>query len=115
MVTTIKANSKNNSGRKYDGGGPRPDNTEIKRKEALERNEAWAKLSPVQQLKALDSRFGEGKGAARQRARIQAKIDRPKKQDVATSAVTSPETTTTPNKVRAKDRRAQERSERPNK
>lgn len=37
------------------------------------RNEAWRKLTPAEQLKALDMRLGKGKGAKRQRARLEAK------------------------------------------
>ena len=48
-----------------------------KQKEAVERNEAWAKLTYEQQLADLDRRLGKGIGAKKQRARIQYKIDNP--------------------------------------
>ena len=48
-----------------------------KQKEAIERNEAWAKLTYEQQLADLDRRLGKGIGAKKQRARIQYKIDNP--------------------------------------
>ena len=48
-----------------------------KQKEAIERNEAWAQLTPEQQLSDLDRRLGKGIGAKKQRARIQYKIDNP--------------------------------------
>ena len=48
-----------------------------KQKEAVERNEAWAKLTYEQQLVDLDKRLGKGIGAKKQRARIQYKIDNP--------------------------------------
>ena len=48
-----------------------------KQKEAIERNEAWAQLTPEQQLADLDRRLGKGIGAKKQRARIQYKIDNP--------------------------------------
>ena len=48
-----------------------------KQKEAIVRNEAWAKLTPEQQLADLDRRLGKGIGAKKQRARIQYKIDNP--------------------------------------
>ena len=48
-----------------------------KQKEAIERNEAWAKLTYEQQLADLDKRLGKGIGAKKQRARIQYKIDNP--------------------------------------
>ena len=50
---------------------------QIKETEAIVRNEAWAKLTPEQQLADLDRRLGEGIGAKKQRARIQYKIDNP--------------------------------------
>jgi len=34
----------------------------------------WQALSPAEQLKELDARLGEGKGATRQRARIAKKL-----------------------------------------
>ena len=48
----------------------------IKTKEE-ERNEAWAQLTPEQQLASLDERLGKGIGAKKQRARIQLKINNP--------------------------------------
>ena len=48
-----------------------------KQKEAIERNEAWAQLTPEQQLADLDRRLGKEIGAKKQRARIQYKIDNP--------------------------------------
>ena len=48
-----------------------------KQKEAIERNETWAKLTYEQQLADLDRRLGKGIGAKKQRARIQYKIDNP--------------------------------------
>ena len=48
-----------------------------KQKEAIERNEAWAQLTPEQQIADLDRRLGKGIGAKKQRARIQYKIDNP--------------------------------------
>jgi len=44
------------------------------RKEAAERLESWQAKSPVEQLKALDERLGEGVGATKQRTRLQEKI-----------------------------------------
>jgi hypothetical protein len=42
-------------------------------KEAIaERLAAWQKLSPTEQLDALDRRLGKGKGAAKQRKRLEA-------------------------------------------
>ena len=50
---------------------------QIKETEAIIRNEAWAKLTPEQQLASLDERLGKGIGAKKQRAKIQHKIDNP--------------------------------------
>lgn len=41
---------------------------------ASERNKAYAGLSPIEQLAALDERLGKGKGAVKQRAKLTAKI-----------------------------------------
>ena len=48
-----------------------------KQREAIERNEIWAKLTYEQQLADLDRRLGKGIGAKKQRAKIQYKIDNP--------------------------------------
>ena len=48
-----------------------------KQKEAIERNEVWAQLTPEQQIADLDRRLGKDIGAKKQRARIQYKIDNP--------------------------------------
>lgn len=46
----------------------------VRRQEAETRNAAWAAKSYEQQLAALDSLFGAGKGAAKQRAKIARQI-----------------------------------------
>lgn len=51
------------------------DNDNLKKQEAVERNEAWASLTPLQQMAALDRRLGTGVGAAKQRKKIQRLID----------------------------------------
>ena len=50
---------------------------QIKETEAIVRNEAWAKLTPEQQLASLAERLGKGIGSKKQRAKIQYKIDNP--------------------------------------
>ena len=50
---------------------------QIKETEAIVRNEAWAQLTPEQQIADLDRRLGKGIGAKKQRARIQYKINNP--------------------------------------
>ncbi len=98
--------------RMFVGGRPRPDNKKHKQAEAKERLEAWTKLSPKEQLKALDGRPG---GSTKQRARILARTDNPRTKKVTedkgvTVTVTEGETTS---RVKAKDRKAQERTKRP--
>jgi hypothetical protein len=56
---------------KFGGRGPRQDRTERKRLEATNRNAAWAMLSETVKLDWLDSCWGGGQGASRQRARLQ--------------------------------------------
>lgn len=48
----------------------RADRTVERRREAQERQEAWNKLSPAEKLKSLDERLGVGKGAKRQREKL---------------------------------------------
>jgi hypothetical protein len=48
---------------------------EEKRQQALARQEARNKLTPAQQLAKLDALLGKGKGAKRERARLQKLID----------------------------------------
>jgi ribosomal protein S12 methylthiotransferase accessory factor YcaO len=46
-----------------------------RRKRATERQEVRAKRTPQEQLKLLDDRFGEDKGATKERARLKAVIE----------------------------------------
>lgn len=110
-MTLKPANAKGSSKRRFSGGGPRPDNNEIKQNEANERNAAWSKLSPKEQLEALDRRLGKGIGAQKQRARLQGLISNPK---VAKGAnPVSKENRNDSRNLKAKDRRERERTERP--
>ena len=52
-----------------------PSRRDDRRGRAIERQEARAKRTPQQQLQLLDDRFGEGKGAAKERARLKALIE----------------------------------------
>jgi hypothetical protein len=56
---------------------------------------AWRKLSPADQLADLDRRLGKGIGATKQRARIQAKLNKQVTKVVDTTA-TSTESTERP-------------------
>jgi hypothetical protein len=112
MATSKKQNGK----REHIGGGRRPDNRKHRQEEAQERLAAWTKLLPQEQLKALDGRPG---GSKKQRARIQARIDRPKavaKTDEAFKKFGEQkmaERAAEPERLKAKDRRAQEQKVRP--
>ena len=45
------------------------------RERAAERKEVRDKLTPTQQLRALDYRLGKGEGAAKERRRMEALVD----------------------------------------
>ena len=49
---------------------------ERKMKEGLERKEYWDSLTPQEKLKDLDRRLGVGQGAVRQRAKLEAIINK---------------------------------------
>jgi hypothetical protein len=67
---------KDNSRRKYTGGGRRPDKRAQRQAEAIRRNATWARMIAIEQLQALDLRFGEGAGATKQRIRLTAQLQR---------------------------------------
>ena len=107
-ITSMKGN-KDNSSRKFSGGGRRPDYLGLNRKEAKERNEKRAKLTAKEQLAVLDIRCGKEQGASRERARLLKALETenktPKqvtnKQPVAETQVRG---------TKAKDRREAERA-----
>lgn len=111
VMGMMRANSKDNSKRRYRSGGPRPDNNEYKRSEATERQAKWARLTPQQQVKALDYRLGKDVGAVKQRARIWALIRASINRSTASSKHVEKKTIPD-SKERAKDRRERERTER---
>lgn len=86
--------------------GPAPHHKAGRVAEAQERQAAWAKLSPQEQLKLLDRRPG---GSKRQRARLEAAIDRAKHRPKVEASVVASDS----NPLKAKDRRAQEQKGRP--
>lgn len=47
-----------------------PKRHQLRHTQAVERQEAFAKLSPQQQLAVLDTRLGAGQGAVAQRIRL---------------------------------------------
>ncbi len=53
---------------------PRTDRKAARVSAMQKRLDEWRKLSPSEQLKALDERLGKGKGAAKQRARLAEKL-----------------------------------------
>lgn len=52
-----------------------PSKKDDRRKRAMERQEARAQRTPQEQLRILDERFGEGRGAAKERAKLKARIE----------------------------------------
>lgn len=69
--------SKKLNNRRYKGvRGVRPDLKALKVKEANERLAYWTGLSLKDQLASLDQRLGKDVGAKRQRAKIQALLDK---------------------------------------
>src|SRR5579863_1797479 len=122
----VKSGKKDNSKRRYPGIGGRGHNSlnkELRRKskedptksEEVVRQEAWAKLGPKGQLAALDARLGKDVRAVAQRARLQNLIDNPPKpvKKVATPTVEETLETGSGGRLKAKDRKATERSKRP--
>lgn len=110
--------AKTDNVRKYSGGGPRPDLTEIKRKEGAERQEAWSKLTPQQQLDELDRRLGKGVGATKQRARLALVIEKSKHRAQPAPKGAEPVgqlIERSGENVKAKERRAAEQAKRPSK
>jgi hypothetical protein len=59
-------------------GKRRNDRQSVRRIDAEGRQEEWDKLTPQQQLSALDGRLGKGVGAEKQRARIAKTITKAK-------------------------------------
>ena len=55
---------------RYKREGARKRKWEIRREEAIERQEYWSNLTPQQQLVELDKRLGKGVGAVKQRFKI---------------------------------------------
>ena len=95
--------AKTNKARRFNGGGPRPDNTKHKREEAKERAEAYNKLSVVEKIARLDSMFGVGLGAKK----VRAKLSNP----VENVAEVSEELANKPHeKMKAKERRTHHRA-----
>ena len=69
--------AKINNARRYPGvGGSRrnPVGLKVSKEAAMIREEEWRKLTPQQQIAALDQRLGKNVGATKQRARINALI-----------------------------------------
>lgn len=63
---------KTNNSRRYPGetNQHRPDLASARREEASERQKQYDDLTPAQKLEKLDIRFGVGKGATKERARL---------------------------------------------
>lgn len=83
-----------------------PSAKDERRREAIERQTAWAALSPSAQLEILKSRRGN---SAKQIARINARMTAAAEVIVAVSGGIESEPIKAGKKVKAKDRRAKER------
>ena len=59
---------------RYKREGARKRKWEIRRGEAIERQEHWSSLTPQEQLVELDRRLGKGVGAVRQRFKINQRL-----------------------------------------
>lgn len=76
-MSNFKGHKENN--RKFPGiFGRRPDRKESRRETATQIKEHWESLSPQEQLADLDRCLGKDVGAVKQRAKIQAKIQKAK-------------------------------------
>jgi hypothetical protein len=69
-----RAKSGTPGSRNNHNAGVRKSLQERRQDEAKARNETWAKMTPAEQLQALDGRLGKSVGAVKQRARLQAAI-----------------------------------------
>lgn len=93
---------KQNNNRKYLGAkGPRFDNYKFRCEEATERQKAYDALSVQERIDLLDRRLGKGVGATKQRAKLQALLEK------KNTPVAKPQETAK-DRPRAKDRRAYE-------
>ena len=114
--------AKTNNSRRYPGESTkcRPDFAEARRQEAAERKAKYDALSPKEKLDNLDLKFGAGQGAKKERARLLAAMQSPKKAPVVKeelAVATIPdeimaeidalnEESSNKRKVKAKDRRS---------
>ena len=55
---------------KYKKEGQRKRNWEIRREEAIERQEGWSKLTSEEKIQSLDKRLGKDVGAVKQRSKL---------------------------------------------
>ena len=59
---------------RYKREGARKRKWEIRREEAIERQEHWSNLTPQEQLVELNRRLGKGVGAIKQRSKINQRL-----------------------------------------
>lgn len=86
--------------------GSNPHLKEMRRREALERNEKWAKRSPQDQLSSLEQRFPSG--AIRQKDRIRARMEAAKSRPTATSQPSKKERTEQSEKLTSREKKREE-------
>lgn len=98
---------------------PRTDLKKARVRKSAERQVAWKKLTPQQQLDALDKRLGKDVGAAKQRARLRFLIEKmkhqPKSEPNGDEPVDQLIASEEGGRIKAKERRAAERAKRPSK
>lgn len=97
---------------------PRTDLKEMRKREGEERQEAWSKLTPQQQLEALDKRLGKDVGATKQRARLALAIEKAKHRAQPPPKAAEPVGQLIERggeNIKAKERRAAEQAKRPSK
>jgi len=75
-----------------------------RREDAIDRQAEAAKLSPQQKLERLDSLFGEGKGATKERLKLHERISRGSKATIVTHGPTIMAEPSEPKKQRRKRR-----------
>jgi len=91
--------------RRFSGHGPRPDHNVTKQREAQERLEYWQSLSLTRQLEILENRPGK---STRQRERLEQRLNNTP--DTVFLDTVDVEDSSTGVRIKAKDRRAAERS-----
>lgn len=97
----LKGGKKDCSRRRFLGSGPRPDKKVARKLQEEARLAVWQEKTAAQQLQALDLRLGDGVGAKKQRARLQALIEAKAQEKAAAKEETPKEKKTKKEKMHA--------------